>query len=446
MRSYQKYPKRIEDEVAITLEPVSLSRAARVATRLISTCNHCGMCKQVCPMSIDTGAFLLDSHRKMREKGAMPWAYHEFWLRDMDFSNKEASLMVAPSQTPRYLFFPGCRLGGSQPELVSQAYETLLSQEPDTALFLSCCGAPAQWAGEEELHQEVLDRFHQVWQSLGQPTVIFSCMNCRKHFQQHLPQVEATTIYNWLEEQAIPLTNKGLGRTVSVFDPCPSREDPDTQQAVRSLAQKAGFLLQSLPLEGKMAQCCGWGGQVELANPRYIDRVTQSRVDQNDLPYLVYCANCRDVFARKGKPTAHILELLLPKEFPIALNVPPTAPTASQSRENRRSLKRSLCKTYHTEEGYPVKDAHIGAPLLITPELLDKMNRSYLLREDVEAVVDHCEKSGSYLIDRENNTRIGHDLAGNLTIWVVYRNLENCRELVNVYAHRMRIMEGTGHV
>ena len=87
-----------------------------------------------------------------------------------------------------------------------------------------------------------------------------------------------------------------------------------------------------------------------------------------------------------------------------------------------------------------------GAPLLIRPELLEKMDRLYLLREDVEAVVAHCEGTGQKLLDSEAGTFIGHMRVGNMTLWVVYRNLENCRELVNVYAHRMQIVEGSGNV
>ena len=87
-----------------------------------------------------------------------------------------------------------------------------------------------------------------------------------------------------------------------------------------------------------------------------------------------------------------------------------------------------------------------GAPLLIAPELLEKMNLSYLLREDVELVVESCERTGKYLVNKETGTRLGHAMAGRLTVWAEYRNLENCRELVNVYAHRMQIMEGMGNV
>ena len=446
MRSYHKYPKRVEEEVQTTIEPVSLSRKARLATRFIATCNHCGLCKEVCPVSLDTGTYLLDSHRRMVEEEAMPWAYHEFWLRDMEFSNGEASLLLDPdgNGNPKYLFFPGCRLGGSDPRLVLDSFRTLLEHEPESALYLGCCGAPAEWAGEEKLHSETVEEFARVWEDLGRPTVVFACLNCRQELARHLPRAEGMSLYELLDSWDLPVFQSGAGQAAAVFDPCPSRDFPETQRAVRSLARKAGFHLDALPLEGEYAQCCGWGGQVEIANPKYAQGVAQNRIEASPLPYLVYCANCRDVFARRGKAAAHLLRAIFPEREGGLWDDP--VPTATQSRDSRRWLKRQLLLRYKPEEVPSMENAHTGAPLLISPELLKKMDQHYLLREDVESVVDACERTGKYLLNEEKGTRLGHAMAGRLTIWAEYRNLENCRELVNVYAHRMQIVEGTKDV
>ena len=95
MRLYEKTPRRIYEELDITIHPGTLSRDGTWATRLITTCNQCGVCKQVCPQHIDIGKnSFLQAHRAMHDKGAMPWAFHDYWLRDMEFSNGEASILV----------------------------------------------------------------------------------------------------------------------------------------------------------------------------------------------------------------------------------------------------------------------------------------------------------------------------------------------------------------
>jgi hypothetical protein len=83
----------------------------------------------------------------MEEKGAMPWVFHEFWLRDLEFSNSDqASVRKAPPgvETSSWMYIPGCRLGGSDPQYVLESYEYLLQEAPDTALharLLWCSGS-----------------------------------------------------------------------------------------------------------------------------------------------------------------------------------------------------------------------------------------------------------------------------------------------------------------
>ena len=79
MRLHEKTPRRLYEEVYITIHPGTLSRDGTWATRLISTCDHCGLCKEVCPQHIDFSQFLLDSMRAMQKKGAMPWPFHDFY-------------------------------------------------------------------------------------------------------------------------------------------------------------------------------------------------------------------------------------------------------------------------------------------------------------------------------------------------------------------------------
>lgn len=436
MRSRRKYPRRIEEEVSTTIEPVSLSRKARLATRLIAACDHCGLCKAVCPAGIDTGAFLLESQRKMQEIGAMPWAFHEFWLRDMAFADGEAGLCLAPSgaERQRYLFFPGCRLSGSSPELAEKSYDFLRSIEPDSAILLGCCGAPASWAGRTALHEAALERLRAAWRSLGEPTLVFACMNCQRAFGRYLPEMSSVSLYELLDEHAA-VEPSGAGARAAVFDPCSARDCGAAQRAVRSLAEKAGYRLEALPMEGKYARCCGWGGHVSLSNPDYAGDVTRSRAQESDAPYFTYCASCRDVFAGVDKPAAHILEAVF-----SAPAWERGAVSASDSRDNRRALKRRLQERYAPEEVMPVEQPKIA--LQIAPALLEKMDRDHLLREDAELAVLRCEEDGRFLVDPERGSRSGHVRIGNATVWVEYRADADGCTLLNAYAHRMRIVEG----
>lgn len=438
MSYYGKYPKRIGEEVEITIHPGTLDGNGTVATRLISTCNQCGLCKNICPLDIDTGNFLLQSHRAMREKGAMPWAFHDFWLRDMEFTDSEAAgLCRLPRgyDKSRYVFFPGCQLGASDPRYVTGSYRFLLSDKPDTALMLGCCGAPAEWAGDEPVHAETVARLRDNWASIGKPTAVFACPTCKQMFQKYLPEIPGAFLYELMLKQELAPAINAEGETVSIFDPCTSRDEPELQQAVRELSERAGFNLEPLPYEGRLARCCGWGGQVSVANPSFFREVVKARTAESDNPYIVYCVNCRDIFAAAGKPVYHILDILLGlKEFSHK------PPTLTERRNNRIRLKASVLTEFWKDEAR-MEQRESSIRLNISPQLREKLSNEMILEDDIETVIRHCESSGKKVYEPESGCFTGHLQIGSMTYWAEYKPAGGGFELVNAYSHRMSIEE-----
>jgi len=436
MGYFQKFPKRITEEVQVTLTPSSLDGNATLATRLISTCDHCGLCKEVCPKSIDTGEFLLKSHKAMWEKGAMPWAFHEFFLRDMDFSNTEAALCKPPpgKAAVSHVFFPGCQLGASDPEYVTRSYRFLLTHFPGTALMLNCCGAPAEWAGDEPLHAKVIEKIRKDWAGSGKPSFIFACATCKLMFQKYLPEIKGQFLYTTMAEKGLQAANDFSETTASVFDPCASRHEAEVQQSIRELALQSGFTLKPLPLEGKLAGCCSYGGQTAITHPPLAAHSVKQKISQNDYPYITYCSNCRDIFAAAGKPSWHILDIL----FGLGSEIRPQ-PGISERRNNRMKLKQQLLNEFWNE--LQTMEKHTDR-LLVSAELKEKLNKEWMLEQDILTVIDTCEQSGKKLSDRDAGTFSGHMAVGNMTYWVEYRPMNNGQyELVNAYCHRMKIEE-----
>lgn len=436
---FKKYPKRIAEEVELTIHPGTLDGNGTLATRFISTCNQCGLCKEVCPIGIDIGELLLQNHRIMREKGAMPWGFHDFWLRDMEFTNSEQAQlcrMPAGYTQSQYMFFPGCQLGASDPRYVIESYRWLLGQFPDTALFLNCCGAPAAWAGDEKIHGEVLVALREQWTTIGKPKAIFTCPTCKQMFGRYLPEIQGVFLYELLANTGISPASDGQGTAISVFDPCASRDEPAVQRAVRQLATQLGYNHQALPLEGRLAACCSWGGQVSATHPRYAREVVKARITQNDNPYLTYCANCRDNFAAANKPAYHILDVL------FNLNdAKRTSPTWTERRSNRVELKtRALSEFWQT--GTMMEPSPNSIRLQIAPEIKQKLSDAMILETEIETVIEHCERNGRKVLDPETGHFSGHLQIGNMTYWAEYKPAsDGVFELFTAYSHRMSIDE-----
>lgn len=432
MRLFRKFPKRVAEEVEATVNPGSIDGEGTMATRLISTCNQCGLCASVCPVGIDVGTMISEARHALHKRGGMPWAFHEFWLRDMAYANGEYASFISipePYEKSECMFFPGCQLGASDPRYVSEPYKFLTGIKPDTAIFAHCCGAPAIWAGDAELAEEVKSRIIDAWKGLGEPRAIFACPTCMKVFEDFMPEITGELLFDIMNEWGFVSPAGGKGREVSIFDPCAARERPASRESVRSLARSAGLTLIPLPYEGELAKCCSFGGQIDIAAPNYAKRLAGERAAAGCAPYVTYCSNCRDVFADAGKEAYHILDAL------FGLNeAPRRAPSASERRKNRRRLCGEMTRM-------PMPDP--GFPLVMDDEVRAKVDSSRLLESDIISVIGECEREGRKFFDAENGHFFGCGEIGHHTLWVEYApDGGSAYRLFGAYSHRMKLETG----
>ncbi|MCJ7836609.1 heterodisulfide reductase-related iron-sulfur binding cluster [Cuneatibacter sp. NSJ-177] len=434
LRQYGSPPKDLEKDVKLSLN-IFPETQGRAAMREIGSCNNCNLCGKLCPSGIRIGDFLLQARTDLCSSGILPPAHHEYWLRDMEFSNsEEVSMFYQPEETASdYLFFPGCQAGGSDPRYVSLTYERLLARYPKTSLLLRCCGAPALWAGEEAAFGRELEQITLYWREAGKPAVILACPTCHRIFREYLPEIPVKMVYD------LPEIWTGMAspfEEASVFDPCASRDYPKMQAAVREMAAECGVRLKELPYSGEKAQCCSWGGHGYVVNPLFVKTQVREQISQSGLPYLTYCTNCRDIFSIQGKECRHILDLLLGINFENR-----EVPTITKRRENRRKLKRELAECYLSGtllfENSGKQENNI---LTMTKELSRKLSENLILEEDICRVIEDCEKKGRYLLDAESGHRIGHLKIGLLTYWAEYGEGEGgLYSLYGAYSHRMAI-------
>lgn len=450
---HNKWPMRIRDDVMATVafstSPSMLKKTP--AKRLMNTCTQCGLCDEVCPEDIEVGGMLLEARRSLHKQDTLPGAYHQFWIRDMEFTNSGSAALAkkAPGQEDcAYAFFPGCQLGAADPRYVSEPYQWLLSKKADTGLILRCCGIPAHWAGNEEMHDKEIADLRRDWEALGRPVLILACPACGKHLSGYLPGIKTVSLYEILDRWGFePLgktgafpgqtkTFPGQTETYTIFDPCTARHIEPLEQAVRNLASKAGVTASELP-KGDMHGCCGYGGHGSEADAGFYNYVVKERSGLSPDPYLVYCMNCRDVFRGEGKPVRHILDLLFDIDRADC-----RLPSLTQRRRNRTELKETLLREIWGEE-MDKKTEEYGFRLKIGPEVLDKMDRLKIIEEDVCRVLELGERSKRRTFDPEKATFTCYRESGSVTYWVEYRKNGEEYEVVNVYTHRMKIkLEG----
>lgn len=429
LQAFRKHPHKIAVEVFNDMG-VNPPFSVHTLTREVYSCNICGYCKSICPVSVDIGALLQFSRSARMSAGVHPAALHDYWMREMEFSTSEGALVSAPKgkTTCDYVFYPGCKLGAANPEYVLRAYH-FLKKKLDPGIMLGCCGAPAYWAGEEARLRANIEKTRQDWSDLGNPTLIFACATCATIFQQFLPEIKRVSLYALLAE-AEEIRPAPAFAEAAVFDPCAAREARAMQAGVRKLAGKAGVRLEELR---ERHRCCGHGGHMRVANPELYDTITRHRVEASAQPYIVYCVNCREVFAARGKECAHILDMVFDLEAPQRL------PSIEEKRANSLKVKNELMKENQRMEFRPQTHAWDALHLIIGEELLERMNANLISAADVKEAIWLAESTGDKFYDAEDGMCLCSMTRQVLTYWVQYRPVApDTYEVFSAYYHRMR--------
>jgi len=433
LRRYRKDPHAIATQVHADMES-NPPFSPRTITREVYSCNICGHCASVCPENVDIGALLWFSRVARAAAGVHPTALHDFWMREMDFAASEGAFASPPKgkDTCKYAFFPGCQLGASNPDHVLVSYG-FLSEDYDAGILLSCCGAPAYWAGDEARLGAHIQGVRRSWKDLGQPVLVFACATCMSLFGRLLPEVPRVSLYELLaaSQKTFPMASYS---EAAVFDPCASRDDHAMESSIRTLARRMGVA----PVEFEEPnRCCGNGGHIRTANPGLFAEVAQHRAQANDEAYVVYCANCKEVLAAQGKQCSHILDM--------AYGLPPNArlPGLQEKRENGLRVKRELMKRLQDTEFRPERAPWDRLALTIRDKVQKTLDDRLILSADLKEAIWLAESSENKFIEDKGGTSVASIVKSAITYWVEYRELAlGTYEILSAYSHRMRIERG----
>jgi glutamate synthase (NADPH/NADH) small chain len=431
----RRYAREIYNNAAIVMGP-------RTANRLINSCSLCGLCEAVCPENFAMQDLCLQARRSMVARGKMPPSAHEFALQDMDFSLGARFLLArhAPGrEESAYAFFPGCQLCASSPGAIAPLYAHLRRTLPGgVGLLLTCCGAPARWAGQETAVTAAREVLRARWEFLGRPQLIAACATCHRMLGAPEAGLPVRSLWEVLDEIGPPPTAAPVAvRPLVILDPCTTRHAPAVQAAVRRLLARRGIALEELPLTRELTECCGFGGLMQNANPDLARTVVQRRARLSPRDYVAYCAMCRDNFAATGKRVVHLLDLLLDP----APGIDPAArmpPGWSARRENRARLKRELLRTLWGESADAL-ETQCRIVLHIAPEVAARLDRDRILAEDLQQVIQHAETTGRVFRQPESARRKAAFKPCQVTFWVEYSPREDGFEVHNAYAHRMEV-------
>jgi Fe-S oxidoreductase len=443
MERYKGYPKKYAREI-FNNERILLG-AAHQYNVFTNSCSACGLCETICPNDFNMADLCLEARRTLLELKIMPPSFHEFALQDMAYSNGELFTLCrheSGKTESSWLYFPSCQLCGTVPGEVVSSYRYLRDRlSGGVGILLHCCGAPAFWAGRVDLFEEALDEIRASWVEMGKPRIITACSTCLNIFREHLPEMKPVSLWDVMLEAGIPdsaCAHGTTGNTVGVVDPCATRHNPVEQKSIRRILTALGIQIEELPLSGEMPECCGYGGLMYNANPSLARDVVARRTTASDNDYLAYCAMCRDNFAAAGKRVSHVIEHL----FPAVTDGDPAARSWiswSERRANRCRVKEGVLRDLGEKEETQLEE-YEKLKLIISPDVLKRIDERRILEEDIRKVIFQAETSGKKMQSRESGNYLAYLQPGNVTFWVEYSPHEDGFTVLNAYCHRMKIV------
>ena len=425
LQHYKKFPRILTREI---YNNVSIIMGDHMMNRPINACSLCGQCRILCPNGYDMAEICKLARENMVYTDKMSLAVHEFALMDMVFSNEEAFLCRNQPgfDTCKYVFFPGCQATAIAPATVRAAYLDLCSRlEGGVALMLGCCGAICDWAGRYEMQEDTVKFLDEKLAQLGNPVIIAGCPTCKKELSRH----ETIGIWDVLETLGLPEKAKRMDRPIAIHDACGARGDSQTQDAIRRIAEQMGCTVEATEYDRDKSPCCGYGGLTQYTNKEVAKKMTDKCLERSDLPYLSYCMACRDRFAREGRESMHLLELVYGTSADHC-------PDISEKRCNRLSLRNTLLSEVWNED---VEEVDLGFTIDYTPEAIDMMDDRMILKTDVIRVLQALKETGEAILEVETNLCVTRARLGNVTFWVKYTETETGYLVHRAYSHRMTI-------
>ncbi len=311
--------------------------------QMVYSCALCGLCAEVCPESLGTGALMLQARRVAVAQGVAPLPGHGGMLAAFrDAVRPKATLLMSePGRgKTRRLFFPGCSWPAAAPAQVAASYDLLRAALPGLGVLMHCCGSPLLVLGVEEEFGRHRRELARLVADSGAEEVVVSCPGCAAVLTEYLPDLRLSTMWEVLARVWTPPAQRE-GVELTLHDSCRSRGDAGVHRAVRQLVEATGARVREVEFSGRRTRCCGRGGGVAAVDEGLARRMAVRRMGESPVVWATTCAGCRTTLAGCGAPSVHLLDFLLHDDWERrAWQTPATGLAALGNRARTRYLLR----------------------------------------------------------------------------------------------------------
>ena len=151
----------------------------------------------------------------------------------------------------------------------------------------------------------------QLLQKQGVKRIYTACPNCTLQLRE-LEGFEIIPVWPVLAAHITPADIAAHDGSFIWHDPCPTRKEPEQQEAARTLLGVCGCDCTQPAHTGCKTQCCGNFHMLAATDPEKSKKMRLKRLEEfpENRVIVSNCEGCLGAFRSEGRKTVHLLELL----------------------------------------------------------------------------------------------------------------------------------------
>jgi uncharacterized membrane protein YdjX (TVP38/TMEM64 family)/Fe-S oxidoreductase len=326
-------------------------------------CSNCKACDTVCKGKLNPSDALFEIKSQLLRNGTYPVEVRNALHSANGYAMRGHKLPFVFYSSSDTVFWPGCGLAGTSPEVVRKTVRLLSNHlNKKVGLVLDCCFDPLYQLGDVDSVKKAAERIKDRLEKHKVSYVITGCTNCRKALSLHLPDIKVEHIFEVLSLQHVIARSEATkqSRNFEIALPEPALSDKtrffanaqnDKSEGTRNdsygnpsitplakggfflhhpcpsfrfdgIRQNAKAILQSDNGENSRPTCCGHGGGISSLSPDLSEKFTDKVIKASKgNPVVTYCMGCKGKFLEKGQKAYHLLEFMTgvkPIEKPVS--------------------------------------------------------------------------------------------------------------------------------
>ena len=197
----------------------------------------------------------------------------------------------------KLFFAPGCALMLYKPELAEKILLLLIRSLGKVEMLLTCCQ-----------HDPKLPENSKI---------INVCPGCDKRFGKDFKNITTISLWEIINQNDFFVYPDYEGRSMSIIDACPTRDEDRVQNAIRDLLLKLNIRLVEPKNTRRESTCCGdvYYGSMPTIKVKELMKEKALEMPVNDI--VVHCVSCIMAVCNGGKNPRYLADLLFNEEtFP----------------------------------------------------------------------------------------------------------------------------------